>query len=97
MWLLLDINRNSYIESPTAPLDLTLSDLERSKSRSPRFQSLISPNGAKKLGPALLLIINRKPYMASPMTPSHLNFSDLKGQSQGHSYFKRLYLVKEAS
>ncbi len=38
------------MESPTAPLDLTLSDLERSKSRSPRFQSLIAANGAK-LGP----------------------------------------------
>ena len=35
-----------YMESPTAPLDLTLGDLERSKSRSPRFQSLISRSGA---------------------------------------------------
>ncbi len=68
MWLLLDINRNSYMETPTAPLDLTLSDLKRSNSRSPRFQSLISRNGAK-LGPMLLLTIKRKPYMVSPMTP----------------------------
>ncbi len=41
MWLLpvlvLDTNRNSYMESPTKPLDLTLSDLERSKSGSPKF------------------------------------------------------------
>ncbi len=28
MWLLLDTNRKSYMGSPTAPLDLTLSDLE---------------------------------------------------------------------
>ncbi len=59
------------------PSDLTLSDLERSNSRSIRFQSVISRKGAK-LGPMLLLTINRKPYMASPMTPSHLTFSDLE-------------------
>ncbi len=56
------------MESATAPLDLTLGDLERSKSRSPRFQSLISHYGAI-LGPMLLLTINRKPYGASPITP----------------------------
>ncbi len=54
--------------SPTASLDLNLSYLERSKSRSPRFQSLKSRNGAK-LGPMLLLTINRKAHMASTMTP----------------------------
>ncbi len=27
-WLLLDINRNSYMDSPTVPLHLTLGDLE---------------------------------------------------------------------
>ncbi len=74
--------------------DLTLSDLERSKSRSLRFQSVISREGAK-LGPMLLLTINRKPYMASPMTPSLLTLRDLKGQNQGQSDFKVLYLIKE--
>ena len=54
---------------------LTLSDLERSKSRSVGFQSLISRKGAE-LGHMLLLAINRKPCMASPMTPSHLTLSD---------------------
>ncbi len=49
------------------PSLLTLSDLERSKSRSLRFQSLISRKGVK-LGPTLLLTMNRKPYIASPMT-----------------------------
>ena len=48
-----------------APSLLTFSDLERSKSRSLRFQTLISRKGAE-LGPMLLLTINRKPYMASP-------------------------------
>ena len=52
--VLLHINRNSYMESPTAPLDLTLGDFERSKSRSPRFQNVISRNGAI-LGPMILL------------------------------------------
>ncbi len=56
------------MESPTVPLDLTLGDLERSKSRSPRFQSHIFRDEAM-LGPMLLLTINRKPYMASQMKP----------------------------
>ena len=55
----------------------TLGDLERSKSKSLRFQSLISRKGAE-LGPMLLLTINRKPYMASPMTSSILTLSDLE-------------------
>ncbi len=44
----------------------------------------------------LLLNINRKLYMGSPlqlMALQHLTFSDL--ESQGHSYCKALYLVKE--
>ena len=53
--------------SPMTPLHLTLSDLERSKSRSLRFQSLISRNGGE-LDPILLLTINREAYMVSPMT-----------------------------
>ena len=60
-----------------APSDLTLSDLERSNSRSIRFQSVISREGAQ-LGHMLLLTINRKPYMASPITPSLLTLSDLE-------------------
>ena len=63
--------------SPTAPLYLTLSDLERSKSRSLTFRRLISSKGAM-LGPMLLLNINGKPYMGSPMVSSHLTLSDLE-------------------
>ncbi len=69
------------MESPTAPLDLTLSKVERSKSRSPRIQSLISlyiSRTGAKLSPMLLLIINRKPYMASTMTQLHLNLGDIE-------------------
>ncbi len=65
----------------------TLGDLERSKSKSLRFQSLISRKGAE-LDPMLLLTINRKPDMASLMTPSLLALSDLKDQGQGHSDFQ---------
>ena len=78
------------------PLLLTLSKLERSKSRSLVFQSLISHKGAE-VGPMLLLTINRKTYMASLMTPSLLTLVTLKDQSQGHSDFKTLYLAKEPS
>ncbi len=61
--------------SAMTPSYLTLSDRERSKSRSLRFQSLISSKEVE-LGPMLLLTINRKPHMASPMTPSHLTLGD---------------------
>ncbi len=37
MWLLLDINRNSYMESPTAPLDLALNGQRQGK---PDFKAL---------------------------------------------------------
>ncbi len=61
-----------------APSHLTLSDLERSKSRSQRFHNLISRKGASKLGRMLLLNINRKPYTGSLMVSSHSPWSDLK-------------------
>ena len=75
--LLLTINRKPYIRSPMAHLHLTLSDLERSNSRSPIFQSPISRKGAE-LGPILVLTINRKPHIGSPMTSRHLTLSDLE-------------------
>ncbi len=55
----------------------TLSDLERSNSRSFTFQSFISCKGAE-LGHMLLLNINRKAYKESPMPSSHLTLSDLE-------------------
>ncbi len=56
---------------------LTLSDLKRSNSRSLRFRSLISCDGAE-LGHKLLLNINWKAYMVSPMTSSHMTLSDFE-------------------
>ena len=55
--LLLNTNRKPYMGSPMTLSYLTLSDLERSKSRSVRYQSLISGKGAE-LGHMLLLNIN---------------------------------------
>ena len=75
--LLLITNRKPYMGSSMTPSYFTVSDPERSKSRSLRFQSLISRNGVK-LGHKLLLPINRKPYMGSPMRPSYLTVSDLE-------------------
>ncbi len=63
---LVNINRKPYMGSPMAPLHLTLKDLERSKSRSLRFRSLISHKGdlmrpnVTSLGHMLLLKITRK-------------------------------------
>ncbi len=78
----------------SAPLDLTVSDLERLSSRSIRFQSLMSRKG--ELGHMLLLNINNKPYMRRPMTQSHVTVT-LKDESQCHSDCEALYLVKEPS
>ncbi len=75
---------------------LTLSDLERSNSRSLRFRRLTSCKGAE-LGDMLLLNINRKAYKGSPMTSSHMTLSDLESHNQGHSDFEALYLVKDQS
>ncbi len=66
------------MESPTAPLDLTLSDLEMSNSRSLTFRNLISRKRAY-LDPKLPLNTNRKPYMGSPM--AHLHLFDLSKRS----------------
>ncbi len=63
--------------SPMTLSHLTLSDLERSKSRSLKFRKLIFRKGAE-LGHMLLLNINRKAYMGSPVTLSQLSWSDLK-------------------
>ncbi len=71
------VNRKPCMASLMTPSLLTLSDLERSKSRSLRFQSPISHKGVK-LGPMLVLTINRKPYMASPMALSNLTLTDLQ-------------------
>ncbi len=49
--LLLNINRKPYMGSPVTLSHLTLSDLERSNSRSLRFQSLISCKGAVSVRP----------------------------------------------
>ncbi len=49
-----------------ASLGMTLSDLEISKSRSPKSGTLISRKG-DQLGHMLLLNINMKPYMGSSM------------------------------
>ncbi len=62
MWLLLDTNRKASTGSPTAPLDLTLGDLERSKSRPLRFQNRVCYTGAK-IGHILLLNTYRKSYI----------------------------------
>ena len=106
--LLLNINRKPYMGSPVAPLDLTWMTLKgqsqchpdlRSKSRSPTLQILISRKGAR-LGHMLLLTINRKLHMASPWHHDIWPWVTLKsrdGQSQGHSDFEALYLVKEPS
>ena len=75
---------------------LTLSDLDRSKSRSLGFQILIYRKGAD-LGPMLLLTINRKHFMPSLMTSSLWTLSDLERSKSSHSDFKALYLVKEPS
>ena len=70
--------------SPTAPLDLTLSDIERSKSRPLRFLRLKAYISQRSLvRPMLLTLIHMKPYMGSPkallhLAPLHLTLSDFE-------------------
>ncbi len=87
------VNRKPCMASPETS-HLTLSDLERSNSRSLKFRSPISCKGAE-LGHMLLLNINRKAYMGSQMTLSHLILSDLKRSSSRSLRFEALYIVKE--
>ncbi len=78
-----------------APSHLTLNDLDRSNSKSPRFQSLISHTRAY-LGPMLLLNIKRKPYVGNPIAPSHLTLSDLERSNSRSPRFRRLISRKGA-
>ncbi len=71
--------------STMAPINLTLNDLERSNSRSPKFRRLISRKGAE-LGPMLLLNINRKSYMWSPISLSNLTLSALNAQRLAYGF-----------
>ncbi len=77
------------------PSLLILSDVERSKSKSFRFQDVISRKGAE-LGPMLLLTINRKPYMASPMKSLLLTLSDLERSKSRSFRFQSLISRKGA-
>ncbi len=63
--------------SPMTLLHLTLRGLERSISRSLRFERLI-PHKSAELGHMLLLNANRKSYTGSPIPPSYLTVSDLE-------------------
>ncbi len=93
--LLLNIDRIAYKESPMTSSHLTLSDLERSNSRSLRFQSLISCEGVE-LGHRLLLNINSKAYMGSPTTSSHMTLTNLERSNSRSLRFRSLIACKGA-
>ena len=76
-------------------LDLTLSDLVRSNSRSLRFWRLIFRKRAK-LGHMLGLSINRKPFMESPTALSHSTLSDLQRSKSRSLKFQNLVSHKGA-
>ncbi len=97
--LMLSISRKPYVGRPMAPSDLTLSGLERLcglerlKSRARRFWGLISRSRVQ-LGHMLLL--NVKTIFAES-NGTIWAWVTMKGQIQGHSNFKVLYLVKDPS
>ncbi len=70
-----------------------LSYLERSVSRSLRFQSLISYKGTE-LSYMLPLNSNRKLYMGSPMPLSHLTLSNLERSVSRSLRFQSLISCK---
>ncbi len=88
--------KNHIRGSATTPSHSTLSDFEKSKSRSFTFRSLMFCKRAE-LGHMLLLNIDMKSYAGSPLMRLHLTLVTLKDQSQGHSDFEGLYLIKELS
>ncbi len=83
-YVTIDHQQKGYMASPMITIAL---DLEMSNSRSPRFQSLISRNGAE-LDPMLLLTINRKPI--GPTTPWHLTLSNFE---RSYSWSVRVSVV----
>ncbi len=93
--LILNINRKTYKECPTTSSHLTLSDLQRSNSRSLTFWSRIYHKGAE-LGHMLLLNINRKAYMRSQITLLHLTRSDLE-RSRSRSLKFRKFLSRKGT
>ncbi len=72
---------------------LTLSDLERSNSRSLTLRRLVSCKG-EELVHMLLLTIIRKAYRESPIISSQLILSDLQ-RSNSRSHFEDLCIIKE--
>ena len=69
-WLLLKLNKKSYMLLQMAPLALTWSDLERSKSRSRIFQRAVTWKRLQ-IGPWLPLKLNMKlgnPFQMVPFT-----------------------------
>ncbi len=64
--VLLNINRNPYMGSPTTPSHLALNNLEREKSRSFRFRK------TTELHHMLLLNVNRKTCIGSPLVRLYL-------------------------
>ena len=69
--LLLNINRKSYMGSPSVWLNFILGTLKG------QCQGHSDCEGAE-LGHMLLLNTNRKSYMGSPIVPSHLTLSDIE-------------------
>ena len=55
------------LRSPVAPSHSTLNDLEKLKSRSPRFQGLVSRKRSLGHMSPLHITSNRKAYMGSPL------------------------------
>ena len=82
--------------SPTAPLHLTMSDLERSYSRSTYFRVLISLKRTE-LAHILPLYTIRKPYMSSSMALLHLTLGDLERPKSRSLRFQNFITHKEPS
>ncbi len=75
--LLLNVNMKPHIGSPMALSNLTLSDLERSNTKSPRFRSLIFRKGVY-LGFILLNYTIIRNHIWGVKWQLHLNLSNLE-------------------
>ncbi len=73
---------------------MTLSDLDRSRSRLVIFRSIISHKRAE-LGHILLLNVNKKALWRESIGVITFDLVALKDQCQGHSDFEVFYVINE--
>ena len=85
--LLLVMDRKSYMRFHSAPLSLTLRDLQKVNPSHTGFKLPISPK-LFTITTELLLMMDRKSYMRFHLAPLSVTLSDLDMSYRGQAYFR---------